>query len=92
MNHPITKSCPICSSSSFKVFFELKDMPVFCNLLWREQQTAQNCSQGDIKLAFCPECGFIGNAAFNPAKLDYTEDYECSLDFSPRFQSYARWT
>ena len=90
MNHTITKPCPACSSSSLEVFFELSEMPVFCNVLWGEQKAAQNCSKGDIKLAFCPTCGFIGNTAFDQAKLEYTEDYECSLDFSPRFQSYAR--
>lgn len=90
VNHLITKSCPACSSSSFEIFFELQDMPVFCNILWTEKKAASNCSKGNIKLAFCSECGFIGNIAFDPAKLDYTEDYECSLDFSPRFQSYAR--
>lgn len=86
----LTHSCPVCASSGFEIFFELNKMPVFCNLLWKDRQAAQNCSQGDIKLAFCPECGFIGNAVFDPEKLEYTEDYECSLDFSPRFQSYAQ--
>jgi hypothetical protein len=84
------KSCPACSNSHLEVFFELSDMPVFCNLLWKEKLAARNCAKGDIKLAFCPSCGFIGNTAFDLAKLDYTEDYECSLDFSPRFQSYAQ--
>ncbi|MEM7757349.1 MAG: hypothetical protein AAF298_04350, partial [Cyanobacteria bacterium P01_A01_bin.40] len=83
----ITCSCPVCGSSKFEIFFELDRMPVFCNLLWKDARTARNCSQGEIKLSFCPECGFIGNAVFDPAKLEYTEDYECSLDFSPRFQS-----
>ena len=65
-------------------------MPVFCNLIWKEKQAAQNCAKGDIKLAFCSNCGFIVNIAFDPAKLKYTEAYECSLDFSPRFQNYAK--
>ena len=90
VNKLIEKSCPVCSSSPQETFFELLDMPVFCNLLWRDCQAAHNCSKGDIKLAFCPTCGFIGNVAFDPAKLEYTEDYECSLDFSPRFQTYAK--
>lgn len=84
------KPCPVCSASQPEVFFELSKIPVFCNLLWKERSAARNCAKGDIKLAFCATCGFIGNTAFDPAKLDYTEDYECSLDFSPRFQSYAQ--
>lgn len=90
MNQLVTKSCSVCSSSQLEVFFELPDMPVFCNLLWSEQSKAENCAKGDLKLAFCPNCGFIQNIAFDPAKIQYTEDYVCSLDFSPRFQDYAQ--
>ena len=90
MNQIKEKPCPVCSASEREVFFELSDIPVFCNLLWKERQAALDCAKGDIKLAFCPTCGFIDNVAFEPAKIDYTEDYECSLDFSPCFQSYAK--
>lgn len=90
MNQTIEQSCPVCSSSHLEVFFELPQMPVFCSLLWEEKQLAKDCPKGDIKLAFCPDCGFIENLSFNPAKLSYTGSYECSLDFSPRFQSYAK--
>lgn len=90
MNQINERSCPICSTSQREIFFELSEIPAFCNLLWKERQAALNCTKGDIKLAFCHTCGFINNVAFDSAKIDYTEDYECSLDFSPRFQSYAR--
>ena len=90
MNQLVTKSCSVCSSSQPEVFFELPDMPVFCNLLWSEQSKAINCAKGDLKLAFCSNCGFIQNIAFDQAKIQYTEDYVCSLDFSPRFQDYAQ--
>jgi SAM-dependent methyltransferase len=38
---------------------------------------------------FCRRCGHIFNRAFNPGFMEYTQDYENSLHFSPRFQSYA---
>jgi SAM-dependent methyltransferase len=41
-------------------------------------------------LAFCSTCGFIGNTAFEPSRLAYTQAYENSLDFSPKFQDYAQ--
>ena len=90
MNKTIKKSCPVCLSPRLEVFFELSKMPVFCNLLWKDSEAAKYCNKGNINLAFCSACGFIGNIAFDLAKLEYTEDYECSLDFSPRFQSYAQ--
>ncbi len=83
-------TCPVCGSEHFEVFFEMQEIPVFCNILWSDKSEANNCNKGDIKLAFCDDCGFIGNVAFDPSRLEYTQVYENSLDFSPRFQDYAK--
>ena len=82
--------CPVCNSPHSEVFFEMLEVPVYCNLLWRQQQAARNCPKGDIKLAFCPSCGFISNVAFDPAKLGYSQDYENSQHYSQRFLEYAQ--
>ena len=42
-----------------------------------------------MELGFCTKCGHVYNYAFNPDLMDYTQDYENSLHFSPRFQQYA---
>jgi len=84
------QTCPVCQSPDLEQFFAMLEMPVYCNLLWPEQQAARNCPKGDIILAFCPSCGFITNVAFDPAKLGYSQDYENSLHYSPRFQEYAQ--
>jgi len=81
--------CPVCATKHLKVFYEMLDVPVHCNLLWPSRDAARHCPRGDIKLAFCPVCGFITNLAFDPARLEYTQAYENSLYFSPRFQDYA---
>ena len=81
--------CAVCSSDGLIPFFELEQVPLFCNILWESSEAAVNCGRGDIKLTCCPNCGFIGNSAFDPSKLDYDADYENSLHFSPRFQQYA---
>ncbi len=72
------------------IFFDMPDVPVFCNVLWPNRDAAQHCERGDIKLAFCPDTGLIHNVAFDPSRLDYTETYENALDFSPHFQGYIR--
>jgi 2-polyprenyl-3-methyl-5-hydroxy-6-metoxy-1,4-benzoquinol methylase len=82
--------CPVCSSKKLKTFFEMLDVPVWQNLLWPSRDAAQNCPRGDIKLAFCPVCSHITNLAFDIGRLEYTQAYENPLDFSPRFQAYAR--
>ena len=76
--------------TQLNVFFEMVEMPVFCNLLWPNQHAAQQCERGDIRLAFCPQTGLITNVAFDPTRLQYSHAYENALDFSPRFQDYAR--
>jgi hypothetical protein len=59
------KACPVCVFPHLEVFFEMLDVPVYCHLLRSEQQAARNCQRADIKLAFCPHCGFITNVAFD---------------------------
>ncbi|MEL7036159.1 MAG: methyltransferase domain-containing protein [Cyanobacteria bacterium J06592_8] len=90
MNSISQSHCPVCASTEWSVFFQMPEVPVFCNLLWSDRQAAQNCNRGDLELAFCSHCGFIGNIAFDPTRLEYTQFYENALDFSPRFQQYAK--
>ncbi|MBE9042677.1 methyltransferase domain-containing protein [Oscillatoriales cyanobacterium LEGE 11467] len=84
-----SQPCPVCESPHLEVFFEMLAVPIYCNLLLLDREAALDCPKGDIRLAFCPECGFIPNVAFNPDRLEYTQEYENSLHYSPRFQEYA---
>jgi SAM-dependent methyltransferase len=45
--------------------------------------------RGGIRLGSCTSCGYIYNVLFDPQKMQYTQAYENSLHFSPRFQEYA---
>ncbi|NET37983.1 MAG: methyltransferase domain-containing protein [Cyanothece sp. SIO1E1] len=87
---PSEANCPVCGASHWDIFFEMLEVPIFCNVLWSNQQSARSCARGNIRLAFCANCGFIGNVDFDPARLAYTEVYENSLDFSPHFQNYLK--
>ncbi|NNF65578.1 MAG: methyltransferase domain-containing protein [Acidimicrobiia bacterium] len=44
---------------------------------------------GVIELAVCLQCGFIANTSFDPMAVDYTQPYEESQEFSPRFMEFA---
>jgi SAM-dependent methyltransferase len=81
--------CSVCNSPDMTVFFEIFQVPVYCNLLWSTRDEAIRAPKGDIRLGFCRGCGHIFNLAFNPGLMEYTQDYENSLHFSPRFQGYA---
>jgi len=81
--------CTVCASTEAKVFIEVPRVPVICNVLWPTHERATSAPRVDINLAFCPHCGHIFNPDFDPAIMQYTEAYENSLHFSPRFQRYA---
>lgn len=81
--------CPVCESVSIENFLSIKQVPVHCNLLWSERESALAAPKGDIELGFCDACGHIFNTIFDPLLMAYTQAYENSLHFSPRFQSYA---
>ena len=68
----------------------MTNMPVSIGVQWPSAEEARGCGRGDLRLAFCPGCGFIWNRAFEPGKVEYSQRYDNSLDFSPVFQDYAR--
>jgi SAM-dependent methyltransferase len=81
--------CPICCGEGGETFFLLRDQPVLIGALWPDAESARSCRKGDIELAFCPDCGFVWNIVFDPARLDYDQQYDNSLHFSPTFQAYT---
>lgn len=83
-------ACPVCGGARGEVFFRLAGQPVLIGVLWASAEMARGCRRGDIELAFCPDCGFIWNVAFDPSRLDYDQRYDNSLHFSPTFQTYTR--
>ena len=81
--------CPICDSRKVDIFLEIPQVPVYCNLLYETREDAVNAKRADMQLGFCKSCGHVYNYAFNPNLMDYAQNYENSLHFSPRFQKYA---
>ncbi|MFN2138810.1 MAG: class I SAM-dependent methyltransferase [Candidatus Promineifilaceae bacterium] len=82
--------CPICGNQSLCELVFIKGVPVHCNLLWPTRAAALASSVGDIALVYCPSCGHVANSAFDAALTEYTQAYENSLHFSPRFQAFAQ--
>lgn len=83
-------TCVVCDSLDIEIFIEIPQVPVHCNVLYSTREEAVGTPKANIWLGFCGSCGHIYNYAFDPDKLDYTQNYENSLHFSPRFQEYAR--
>ncbi len=71
------------------IFLEILNVPIHCNRLWSTRDEARHAPRGDIRLGFCGDCGHIFNFAFHPGAMQYDQDYENSLHYSPCFQDYA---
>jgi SAM-dependent methyltransferase len=84
-----TLACPVGQTDDVSIFLEIPGLPVLCNVLSRTRAEAQAIPRGDLRLGFSPTSGHVYNYAFDPALLAYSQAYENSLHFSPRFQAYA---
>jgi 2-polyprenyl-3-methyl-5-hydroxy-6-metoxy-1,4-benzoquinol methylase len=83
-------ACLVCRSPDVVMFLEMAGVPIHCNVLWPTRAEARRAPRGDIRLGFCSNCGHIFNLTFDPERTAYSQAYENSLHFSPRFQDYAR--
>ena len=80
---------PVCPESESIPLIDMPGVPVHCNVLWPTREAALAAPRGDIRLTYLPTCGHTYNPAFDPSLMEYTQEYENSLHFSPRFQEYA---
>jgi SAM-dependent methyltransferase len=80
--------CPSCGGRAARPFYEVHDVPVHQVKLVRTRKAALNCTKGDIRICFCPSCGFVWNAAFDPARMRYDEDYESTQAVTPTFNAF----
>ena len=80
---------PVCPESEAILLLDMPGVPVHCNVLWPTRAAALAAPRGDIRLTYLPACGHTYNPAFDPSLMEYTQEYENSLHFSPRFQEYA---
>jgi SAM-dependent methyltransferase len=80
--------CPSCGGRADRPFYTVDDVPVHQVKLVRTRQAALGCTKGDIRMCFCPACGFVWNAAFDPARMRYEEDYESTQAVTPTFNAF----
>ena len=82
--------CPSCESQHISFFYKVMGVPIQSVLLLKTKGDALSFSKGNLDLAFCHNCGFIYNAAFDPKLLEYSSRYEATQAFSPTFNIYQR--
>lgn len=84
----MTAPCPACGTAT-ELFHEVSGVPVSSCVLVDTPEQARAVPLGDLRLGFCPGCGFVANTAFVPQPVLPGEVYEESQGFSPRFRAFA---
>jgi 2-polyprenyl-3-methyl-5-hydroxy-6-metoxy-1,4-benzoquinol methylase len=81
-------ACRLCGAADPWVFYRAADVPVHSVLLFASRAAARAYPRGDVALALCAACGFIGNTAFEPEQLEYGGRYEETQAYSPTFNAF----
>ena len=83
--------CPNClSPDCCHPFYEVLGVPTNSCLLVEDRARALDFPTGDIVLSVCSECGFIFNAAWDPQRTVYSDQYEETQGFSATFNRFNR--
>jgi SAM-dependent methyltransferase len=82
-------ACPSCGSFARESFHDQAGIPVHSCRLVETRAEALAFPRGDLRLAFCADCGFISNTLYDQALQDYGVAYEETQSFSPRFRAFA---
>ena len=89
-------TCTACGAGTTEPFYRRAGVPVHSCLLLDDEEAARGFPRGDLILELCHGCGFIFNAAYDPAMSHYSPDYEETQGYSPHFQAFlaelaGRW-
>ena len=80
--------CPNCHTGTARVFHRISGVPVNSCVLLQTAKEARDFPRGSIDLAFCENCGFFFNRAFEQRLVEYSQRYEATQGFSPTFHAF----
>jgi SAM-dependent methyltransferase len=83
-------SCPACGGAALSELYRLDAIPVQSCILLDDAETARAFPRRPLVLVFCDDCGFVFNAAFDLAQVDYASTTEESQHFSGTFDRFAK--
>lgn len=86
----INVDCPACDHHGLLGFHRQASVPVNSCLLLTSREEAADFPRGSIHLGMCRSCGLIANAEFDAALAEYSQRYEETQGFSPRFLEFAK--
>jgi SAM-dependent methyltransferase len=86
---PTVTACPACGGPELRTFHRQDGVPSHSVLMLDSQDEALAFPKGNLRIAFCPACGFVTNTVFDVSLNAYSTSYEESQAFSPRFNAFA---
>jgi SAM-dependent methyltransferase len=82
-------ACDACATGTLRPFADLGDIAVLCGVHWAHEDEAAASPVGRMTLAYCPNCGYVRNVAFDPAVMVYDTTMDTNLHHSPAFQVFS---
>ena len=82
--------CPSCGAGPITVFHTASAVPTNSCILLASAEEAKAYPTGEIRLGFCPACGFVSNTAFDARLTEYSARYEETQGYSPTFNAFHR--
>jgi len=83
------KNCPVCQSGNAVEFDTRDKVPIFMNRRYPDRVEARQAACGSLLMTGCLDCGFVWNAAFDPAIIVYDSNYENDQTHSPAFRAHV---
>jgi len=83
-------ACPACEDRDLIRIYRAADVPVENCRAFPTRDEAVTVGRSVLDLFQCAGCGFIHNARFDPARIDYSLEYEEDQGYSPTFSTYRR--
>lgn len=81
-------ACPVCDGRRLSEFLRRGGVPVHQHVVCASAAEGRAVPRGDLAMTICGTCGFVFNAAFDPAKIRYDGEYENTQIHSPCFAAY----
>ena len=85
----LASACPLCAAQDLAVLLDRAPVPVFQNALAATASAAREVTTGTLALRICRACGFVFNAAFDPALVRYNAAYENDQTLSGVFSAHV---
>jgi len=74
--------------NSYREIYRAEQLPVFQNRMFHCEQSARDCTRGDVVLVQSLDTGLVFNQAFRPELLEYDHDYQNEQGLSAAFQRH----